>query len=90
MGPVSIPWQTDGSWNQNYARFVTGDFNGDGYSDIVGIYEYPGSNPAIKMWIFAGRSNATTSSPVGPVSIPWKTDGSWNGGNARFLSGAGK
>ena len=37
----------DGSWDSAKARFVTGDFNGDSLSDVVGVYEYPGYNPSI-------------------------------------------
>ena len=73
QGPTSVPWQTDGSWDSAKARFVTGDFNGDSLSDVVGVYEYPGYNPSIKMHLFAGRRDAVSpSTPVqGPASVPW-------------------
>ena len=91
QGAVSVPWQTDGSWDSAKARFVTGDFNGDSLSDVVGVYEYPGYNPSIKMHLFAGRRDAVSpSTPVqGPASVPWLTDGSWSGTQSRFLAGAG-
>ena len=91
QGPTSVPWQTDGSWDSAKARFVTGDFNGDSLSDVVGVYEYPGYNPSIKMHLFAGRRDAVSpSTPVqGPASVPWLTDGSWSGTQSRFLAGAG-
>ena len=59
------------------------DFNGDGIGDVAGVYEYPGSNPSVRIHLFAGRRSGTITGP----SVFWQTDGTWSGDRARFVSG---
>jgi hypothetical protein len=59
------------------------DFNGDGLGDIAGIYEYPGDRTSThRIHLFAGHKTG-----IGGPSVFWQTDASWNGKQARFVSG---
>jgi hypothetical protein len=39
-----------GNWDGTRAKYVTGDFDGDGRAEIGGFYNYPGSQT--KLWLF--------------------------------------
>jgi len=40
----------------NLVKAASGDFNGDGYTDVAGFYDYPGSKTKIFVWLSNGSS----------------------------------
>ncbi|WP_137994065.1 FG-GAP-like repeat-containing protein [Streptomyces vilmorinianum] len=56
-----------GSWTANNAKYVTGDFNGDGRDDLGALYRY--SDTAVKLWLF-------TATPAGGFTAKqaWSSD----------------
>jgi hypothetical protein len=48
---TSVKWDSGfGNWDGSRSRFVTGDFNGDGRTDIAGFYDYGGGNMSVFDW----------------------------------------
>jgi hypothetical protein len=58
------------SWKTAQSRFVTGDFDGDGVSDIGGFYDYGGARTRLWMWRGAasGLISGTEKWDSGPNS----------------------
>ncbi|HEY0190570.1 MAG TPA: M4 family metallopeptidase [Kofleriaceae bacterium] len=42
---------------------VTGDFNGDGYADLMALYQYPG-NAVAGLWVFPGTAGSGSTASV--------------------------
>ena len=56
LGARTEPWQCGPNcWTASNTQWVSGDFNGDGYSDIAGIYNY--GNGTIGIWIWYGSAS---------------------------------
>jgi hypothetical protein len=68
LNPPALAWDSGpGNWDLNAVKFASGDFNGDGKSDLTGLYNYgPGS---ARFWTFAGG----TANPV----ESWFTPSGW-------------
>lgn len=50
----SLWWKSQpGLFNANSAKWISGDFNGDGYSDIAALYDYDGTKTGI--WLFTSN-----------------------------------
>ncbi|MFK8844540.1 FG-GAP repeat domain-containing protein [Streptomyces sp. Ac-502] len=68
--------RTTGSWNADRTKLVTGDFNGDGKTDIGVLYHYgkrdDGAN-STGLWSFT----STGSGFAAPVKN-WESTQSWN------------
>lgn len=70
-----------GNWRWANTKTVTGDFNGDGKTDIVAIYNY--GSDLTKMWLFPG----TSAGSVTPV-LAWNSGiGNWRWGSTKAVSG---
>ena len=80
--PPVVKWESVANgWNMAQSRFVTGDFDGDGKSDIAGFYDYGGG--LARLWVWRGTAGGFTA----PV-VAW--DGgpnSWNTAQSRFVTG---
>jgi RHS repeat-associated protein len=74
-GPNSFSWSACGN------RFVVGDFNGDGKSDIACGYDYGGGQYALFIFPGGGNGYYTAAGPSAPNSFSWSACG------ARFLVG---
>ncbi|MFC5804417.1 FG-GAP-like repeat-containing protein [Streptomyces formicae] len=62
-------WSAPNNWSASMAKYITGDFNGDGRDDITILYDYAAS--AVKLWTF-------TANPTGGFNAPiqaWSHDG---------------
>jgi thermitase len=68
-----------GCWNVGSSQFVSADVNGDGRGDMVGIYNYGGSN--MGMWSFL--SNGSTLAATN--SLP-QCSGCWNLGGSQMMA----
>ena len=53
---------------------VSGDFNKDGYADVIAFYGYDGART--KAWIFRGNVNGVT--PAGPIWDSGAGNWDWN------------
>ena len=78
----SVWWASDpGNWNAQRAEMFTGDFNGDGKSDIGMAYDYGSSTTHIWAWLSTGTG---FSAP----GVWWESeDGSFNSLKATYLGG---
>jgi hypothetical protein len=78
----AVAWDSGASsWNLPLSRFVAGDFNGDGKSDLGGFYDYGGATT--KLWVWHGTAGGFTA----PV-IEWDSGvNSWNLSQSRFVTG---
>ncbi len=83
LGTPTMPWKSGtGSWNAANSTFVTGDFNGDGCTDLAGIYNYGGGTTGI--WIWPGTANGYLGSPT----LVWKSNtGSFDWTKAKWVAG---
>jgi hypothetical protein len=65
----------------NDSTFVAGDFNGDGYTDVIGFYNEGNGN--LGAWLFAG-----SPSGIGRPQLLWATGaGQWNLSDSTFKVG---
>ncbi len=72
-------WRTGvGSWSALAFKTASGDFNGDGFGDVVAFYPY--ANNQTRAWVFFG-----TSTGLNPPTIQWDsgTNG-WDPDRARY------
>ncbi len=71
-----------GTFRADRARYISGDFNGDGYSDIAAFYDY--GSGLTRGFIFAGSSSGLANS----YSNFWDSGkGNFEASRARFVSG---
>ncbi|MGD9701855.1 MAG: FG-GAP repeat domain-containing protein [Acidimicrobiia bacterium] len=80
-GPVEI-WNSGvGNWDSAGSRSVAGDFNGDGFADVISFYDYGSSQT--KAWFFRGRADGIGS----PVDI-WNSGvGNWDSTRTKSVAG---
>lgn len=77
-----------GSWTWDRSEVTSGDFNGDGKSDVGVLYDLGqnGGNNLTALWTFA----STGSGFANPVKV-WdnddRTTGSWNWSNSKLTAG---
>jgi FG-GAP-like repeat len=75
-GPASVPASAGGG--------VSGDFNGDGLSDTMALYDYGSS--AAGLWVFPGTTGRTDASSV-PYRVWYRGPGSFNVNRAKVTAG---
>ncbi|MCX4674733.1 FG-GAP-like repeat-containing protein [Streptomyces sp. NBC_01433] len=69
-------------WTLQWMKKVSGDFNGDGMSDVAVMYDYPDNST--KLWTFLGRSNGTFAYPF----VSWTaTQGRWDFARSTLFAG---
>ena len=79
--PVSWWASAAGSWDANLSQFVAADLNGDGKTDVAGMYDYGDSTSKIWVWLSTGSSFATPT-------VWWESNpGSWNAQKAKMMAG---
>lgn len=76
-------WTTaPGNWSIDQARKVSGDFDGDGRSDVAVLYGY--LDGSVKLWTFLGRPDGTFTAPFPSWST---TPGNWEFSRVRLQAG---
>lgn len=81
-GPVQAFSSQPNTWDFYSARYVAGDFDGDGEEDIMAFYRYSSGTTAA--WFF--RSTGTASSPRFSLSKVWESS-QWDGSRAAYTAG---
>ncbi|WHT21673.1 FG-GAP-like repeat-containing protein [Crossiella sp. CA-258035] len=78
--PVSKHRTGPNNWTVSSAKYLNGDFNGDGFADWGAFYNYGGGN--IKFWVRWG-------SPTGlkDGAALWDSAGQWDWNRAQFVAG---
>ncbi|MFI9583740.1 FG-GAP-like repeat-containing protein [Streptomyces sp. NPDC052236] len=76
-GGFAVPaktWSAPNNWTVSLAKYVTGDYNGDGRQDIAVLYDYAGGS--VKLWTFL----ATPSGGFDGPKQAWASDtwGDWS------------
>jgi hypothetical protein len=74
-----MPWSSGaGNWSVSRTKFVTGDFDGDGRSEIAALYDY--GNDSTGLWLF----NSDGTSP----RRTWVTNpGGWGWNRSKLTAG---
>ncbi|WP_063607814.1 FG-GAP-like repeat-containing protein [Amycolatopsis rifamycinica] len=78
VGAPQLKWSADG-WEAAKARWVTGDFNGDGRTDFGAFYDYLDGGSNLFLW-YANASGGFDSQGI-------KWSGAFRPLNARFTTG---
>ncbi|MEV8608503.1 FG-GAP-like repeat-containing protein [Amycolatopsis sp. NPDC051373] len=79
-GAPALRWDSGaGQFNAAQARWVTGDFNGDGRSDFAAVYDYLNNTANLFFWY------GNASGGFDPQGVKW--GGSFNATKAKFVSG---
>lgn len=91
--PVAAWNSGAGNWEWDNTKLVSGDFNNDGKTDIVALYDYGNSNLA--MFMFKGQANNTFTAPTqewasGAGNMEWRrvmpVAGDFNGDGKQDVS----
>ena len=79
----TVFWDSgNGNWETNRTRFVGGDFNGDGRTDVAAFYDYGGGRT--KGWIFPGTPDGLSKQST----VFWDSgNGNWETNRTRFVGG---
>jgi hypothetical protein len=78
--PVSQWSSGPGNWENYRARFVTGDFDGDGKSDVAAFYDYGGGRTGL--WVFTATATGFT------LDLKWDSGpGNWDSNQAKYVTG---
>ncbi len=77
-----VKWQSNpGGWNTSQTKFFTGDFNGDGRTDIGGFYDYLNNSVRLFTW-------ESTGSGFTDATSKWASGaGQWEGARTRLFAG---
>ncbi|MEV4315855.1 trypsin-like serine protease [Actinocrispum sp. NPDC049592] len=79
---TAMVWESgNGNWENDRAKFVSADFNGDGLTDIGAFYDY--SNARTALWVFQSKGDGTFT-----LSMKWDSgNGNWEAWRSRFVTG---
>ncbi|MFD4582937.1 FG-GAP-like repeat-containing protein [Streptomyces sp. NPDC058434] len=55
-------WSAPNNWSASMAKYVTGDYNGDGRDDLAILYDYAAG--AVKLWTFLATPSGGFNAPV--------------------------
>ena len=82
IGHGQFLWSTGpGQWNMRNSQFYVGNFNGDGYVDVLSLYDY--GTDEMGTWLFPGNAVG-----LGTPQGQWRTgQGQWNMKNAKVVVG---
>ncbi len=58
-------------WHPDLMKKITGDYNGDGISDLAAAYQY---TDGIKLWTWLGKADGTFNKPSSSWSGNWALD----------------
>lgn len=76
----SVWWSTSpGTFDPSHATWVSGDFDGDGKTDVAALYNYGGSTTGL--WFFKSTGNRFDAPRLMFMS------GSWNAGSTKLAAG---
>ncbi|MEU6864046.1 transglycosylase family protein [Streptomyces sp. NPDC046876] len=82
-------WESAGSWNWNRSKVTSGDFNGDGKTDVGVLYnngqQADGKN-ITALWTFTS-TGSTFGAPVKQWDNDDRTTGSWNWDRSKIVAG---
>ena len=81
-GSPETLWNSgDGNWANNQAKYVTGDFDGDGHGDVAAFYYYGG----LQTTLFVSHG---TDNGLAPQQVQWSSGpGNWDSGRAKYVAG---
>jgi hypothetical protein len=75
-------WESgEGNWNWDRTKLVTGDFNGDGKTDVGALYNYGNVDSAL--FTFTSTGTGFTD----PVKVWESGEGNWNWDRTKLVSG---
>ncbi|WP_214105773.1 FG-GAP repeat domain-containing protein [Acrocarpospora catenulata] len=79
----SMLWDSGpGTWEHSRTKPVSGDFNGDGLTDIGAFYDYPGARTALFTW------TAKTGGGFNAPTMVWDSGpGAWEQARLKAVSG---
>jgi V8-like Glu-specific endopeptidase len=81
LGAPALKWDSgNGSANAGQARWLTGDFNGDGRSDFAMVYDYLNNSSTIWLWY------ANAAGGFDAQGVKWQS-ANFSPGKARFVTG---
>jgi hypothetical protein len=84
QAPAKVWDSGTGSWNWNASQLTSGDFNGDGKTDVAVLYDYgqaaDGRNQT-GLWFVGGADG------LGSPKKVWTSDTSWNWNSSKLTSG---
>jgi V8-like Glu-specific endopeptidase len=82
FGNPTVKWESQpGGWNVGQSKFVTGDFNGDGRTDIGALYDYGNNSVRLFTW-------ESTGTGFGNATSKWASGtGQWEGARTRVFTG---
>jgi hypothetical protein len=82
-GPVTprMVWDSGaGNWDAGRSTFVSGDFDGDGRSEVGGFYNY--GNGHTRLFVFSGIAGTVSA------RVAWDSGaGNWDAGRSTFVAG---
>ncbi len=81
---TSQPWSSGlGGWNAANNKLAAGDFNHDGYQDIVSFYNYPATRQ-VKAWVWLNDGNGNYGAP----QMWWDSGpGNWDWAGTKLAAG---
>jgi hypothetical protein len=87
--PPQVAWESSGSWTWSAVKLTSGDFNGDGRTDIAALYNYGESADGVnqtKLWVFT-----STGDGFSDPKVVWDSQsaggGSWTWASSKLTSG---
>ena len=81
-----IAWDSGaGNWDAAKAVTVSGDFDGDGKTDIAAFYDNGNNN--LRVWVFRGTGSPGGVSVAAPAIGFDSTPGGWNSAQAKYIAG---
>ncbi|MFD7263734.1 trypsin-like serine protease [Streptomyces sp. NPDC059874] len=73
---------TADNWEASLMKRASGDYNGDGITDVGVLYGY--TDGSVKLWTFLGRKDGSFAAPISSWSVP---AGNWSFSQVRLHSG---
>ncbi|MBM7774455.1 hypothetical protein JOD54_004659 [Actinokineospora baliensis] len=71
-----------GGWTASRGKITTGDFTGDGKTDLLALYDY--GNSVTGLWVFPG---ATAQNPTSPYQVWLSGAGAFTWANTKISAG---
>ncbi|RKT54132.1 FG-GAP repeat domain-containing protein [Saccharothrix australiensis] len=79
---LSSKWSSyEGGWDSGRSRYLSGDYNGDGRTDVAASFDYGNGQTGVFVW--EGKADGFSDATRRWLSNP----GGWNANQTRFMSG---